>query len=521
MNLTQHLALRAAKHPGRKALIDAKGGMTFSELHLQVCKGSQKFRKDGLVPGDRVLIFQPVGIPLYISILAALHAGLTVILIDPGAGCSALRSSLSLSPPRAFIGIGKAHLLRITIPEIRRIPLRYHTDKWAPFSRKWNLSFFPKTSENLPAPIPRKDEAPALITFTSGSTGKPKAACRSHGFLLAQHEALSTSLDHSEGEADLVTLPVFTLSNLASGVTSVLADTDLGHPARANSTAVATQCRDHNVTRCAASPAFFKKLLQDDHLPPFRSIYTGGAPVFPRLLDELHAARPETRLIIIYGSTEAEPIAHTTWSEITLQDRRDMATGKGLLTGKPVAATRLKIIQDSTGKEIPSPSENEFRALEVPPGTIGEIIVTGAHVLKGYLGGHGDRENKIKLPDTTWHRTGDAGWLDPAGRLWLLGRCSAAIPRKNALPLYPFGIECAAMENASIERCALVLHQEKITLCIQFAKQAPATGQAELLARLHPLGVEQILPLPRIPVDHRHNAKINYPALRQSLSAKN
>ena len=107
------------------------------------------------------------------------------------------------------------------------------------------------------------DDEPALVTFTSGSTGVPKAAVRTHGFLMAQHRALEKALEFAEGETDLITLPVFVLANLASGLTSVLADTDLRAPGKADAAAIREQCRRHGVTRCAASPAFFEALLHE------------------------------------------------------------------------------------------------------------------------------------------------------------------------------------------------------------------------------------------------------------------
>ncbi|MCP5534994.1 MAG: AMP-binding protein [Akkermansiaceae bacterium] len=512
MNLVNHLAERAHKHPERVALVDADASMTYGELYAHVCGASRQLCSDGLGPDDTVLILQPVGIPLYISLLAAFHAGLTVMFIDPSAGRPMMRNSLSLHQPTAFIGTCQAHLLRMTIPEIRRIRCLYHSSGWVPGSRKWKA----EKSHPVP-PVDSTDESPALITFTSGSTGTPKAACRTHGFLLAQHKALAESLDYIEGEVDLVTLPVFTLANLASGLTSVLADTDLRFPARADSAAIARQCETHRVSRCAASPAFFTKLFRDHQLPRFKTIYTGGAPVFPVLLDHIQSARPEMEVVTVFGSTEAEPIAHIRWQDTSAEDHKQMLEGKGLLVGKPVSATQLKIIPDQTGKPIAPMSTAALNALELPCGEIGEITVTGDHVLKGYLHGKGDEESKIKVGDEVWHRTGDAAWQDTSGRLWLVGRCSAAIQRSGRAPTYPFGIECATMSYPGVERCALVDHRETITLFVEGAINT--SQQGDLLARLSHLGVEKVTVIPHIPVDKRHNAKIDYPALRQLLSS--
>jgi len=515
MNLITHLADRVTLHPDRIALIDSKQSINCAALYACVCNGSQQLINDGLLPSDPILILQPVGIPLYISLLSAFHAGLTVMFIDPSANKTVIGNSLKLNPPKAFIGTGKAHWLRLTIPEIRNIPKLYHSSGWAPRSQHWS-----PVEGKLQPPYPTSPESPALITFTSGSTGMPKAACRTHGFLLAQHKALAESLDYRDGEVDLITLPIFTLANLASGLTSVLADTDLRYPARADSPAISKQCRQYKITRCAASPAFFEKLLHDETLPDFHTIYTGGAPVFPNLLTNIQKAKPRMKIVTVYGSTEAEPIAHNLWSETTADEQQLMTSGKGLLVGKPVSATELRIIPDQSGKNIPTLSPEAFDNLELSQGETGEIIVTGDHVLKGYLHGQGDEQNKIHIKNSDiWHRTGDAGWLDDQGRVWLVGRCQAAIRRLGKEPIYPFGIECAAMHHPLVFRCALVDHQGKNTLVIQGGHDQKITPiqREEIQAFLSKLPIEQFLYIKNIPVDNRHNAKIDYPALRQSL----
>ena len=512
MNLVNHLAIKAKQNPDRIALIDAHQSMSYADLYAYVCGASEQLQGDGLNPGDTVLILQPVSIPLYISLLASFHAGLTVMFIDPSAGKDMIRHSLSLHPPQAFIGIAKAHLLRLSIPEIRAIQANYHSSMWVPASQRWS----PARAECC-APIETTTESPALITFTSGSTGMPKAACRTHGFLLAQHQALAESLDYREGEIDLVTLPIFALANLASGLTSVIADTDLSFPAKANSKAIAAQCSQHQVTRCAASPAFFAKLHRDNLLPHFKAIYTGGAPVFPCLLDQIQSAYPDMKVITVFGSTEAEPIAHVSWTDITGHDRNLMTSGKGLLVGSPVKATQLRIIKDQTSESIKPISSNAFNDMELPSGEIGEIVVTGDHVLKGYLHGKGDEESKIHVENTIWHRTGDAAWLDDSKRVWLMGRCNAAIYTPEQATIYPFGIECVAMNHPAVNRCALLLHDHKVCLIIE-GKLTP-NQKEELQLLLSDFPIEQFLSIPHIPVDKRHNAKIDYPALRAALKS--
>ena len=509
MNLVNHLAERAELHPDRLALVDASSEMTYAELYGYVCGASLRLREDGLKHGDTLLILQPIGIPLYITILAAFHAGLTVMFIDPSAGKEMMKNSLTLHQPDAFIGTGKAHLLRVLISGIRKIPLSYHSSGWVPLSKKWQ-----PLSAEFSSPVSTAPDAPALITFTSGSTSMPKAACRTHQFLLAQHEALAESLDYVEEEVDLVTLPIFALANLASGLTSVIADTDLRYPAQANAEAITKQCKQHRVTRCAASPAFFNQLHQKNMMPDFQAIYTGGAPVFPSLLNEIQHSRPEMKVVTVYGSTEAEPISHIPWNQVSKEDHKTMLSGQGLLVGEPVKATSLLIIPDLTGEKIPAMSAKELIDLALPAGQVGEIIVTGDHVLKGYLHGKGDEENKIHTDDSVWHRTGDSAWIDQNGRVWLMGRCSAKIQQHEKV-IYPFGVECVAMTHEAVKRCALILHQDQATLFIEGEKTE--TVIEELQQLLNALPVEEIRFLPKIPVDKRHNSKIDYPELRKLI----
>ena len=245
-------------------------------------------------------------------------------------------------------------------------------------------------------------------------------------------------------------------------------------------------------------------------MPDFRTIHTGGAPVFPSLLGVIQSAHPGMEIVTVFGSTEAEPIAHIPWSDVSEADRQRMSEGKGLLVGKPVPATRLRIIPDQSGKPIAAMTGRALDNMTLATGETGEIIVTGDHVLQGYLHGKGDEENKIRAGSTTWHRTGDAARIDENGRVWLLGRCSAAI-RKNNTTIYPFGIECAAMHQTGVARCAVILLNGKVTLLVQGKPDAHL--ETNLLRRLKPLGAERVLSTPNIPVDKRHNAKIDYHAL--------
>lgn len=515
MNLVERLAELAQTQPDQLAFIQEQGkrsvSITYGRLYAEVCAGVESFHRAGLKQGDTILFLHHVNIQLYAALLATFHAGMTAMFVDIAAGNHLIEHSLQLHPAQAYFASPKAHLLRFHSVSLRNIP-RHFSTKWTPFTTPW-----PKYKSAIKAPVSVTTDTPALITFTSGSTGKPKAACRTHGFLASQHEALSEELEMKPGEVDMVTLPIFALANLASGMTSVIADADLSAPASVDGERIKQQMERYPITRCAASPAFYKSLLDQKAFPDFKTIYTGGAPVFPSLLERINKAHPATQLVTVYGSTEAEPISHCNWSYCTPDDIEHMKSGKGLIVGKPNRHTSIAIIKDAVSEPLHKLSGEEFSAIQLPTGSPGEIIVTGPHVLAGYLNGVGDEQTKIHAGGKVWHRTGDAGYLDEQGRIWLLGRCSAKLEPKDGeiVPVYPFGVEAQVMLLDGVERAALIDHNGQRVLAIQGS--AKELALSDVIAQWK---IDKLIQLKAIPVDKRHNAKIEYPALRELLRSE-
>jgi acyl-CoA synthetase (AMP-forming)/AMP-acid ligase II len=146
----------------------------------------------------------------------------------------------------------------------------------------------------------------------------------------------------------------------------------------------------------------------------------------------------------------------------------------------------------------------------------GEIVVAGAHVLAGYWRGVGDAETKLRVGGVVWHRTGDLGVLDDRGRLWLLGRAAAAITDARGVA-YPFAVECALRMRWPGLRSAFVAHEGRRVLVVEDAGAPP---DAALRATLAWTTVDDVVRVRRIPLDGRHNSKVDYPGLRRLLARR-
>lgn len=522
MNLAHTLIEQTRLRPNAPAIIDTYRGRsritTFAELDLAATRVARLLTNHGLQPGDAVLVFHPMSAELYVALLALFRLRLVAMFLDPSAGRAHIERCCVMHPPKALIAGVKAHLLRLVVPAVRRIPVKVVIGIPLPCTVRWSAA---DRLEPLMEVHDCDDDTPALLTFTSGSTGQPKGTVRSHGLLGAQYKALAASLALTAGDVDLATLPIVALANLGSGVTSLIPDADLRYPGAVAPAPIFAQLLAHNATTSVASPAFFECLTRYGAsngltFPSLKKLYTGGAPVFPRLLDQMQTLAPNADIVALYGSTEAEPIAHISRREVTAEDLKAMLAGNGLIAGIPVEEIRLRILRDQWGQPVGPYNADAFVGMCCEPNVPGEIVVNGAHVVSGYLHGEGDEETKFRVDGAIWHRTGDAGYLDERGRLWLLGRCVAHIHDAHG-DLYPFAAETAVYQDLRVRRAALVAHRGKRLLAVEFYEGYTVADLDALRAALAWARLDEVRPCPCIPVDKRHNAKIDYPALYRLL----
>lgn len=517
MNVAELLTKQAKQHPERQAIIDAKLGLrrifTFSKMEEQVDYCSRTLRAHGIKCGDSVLLVHQISAELYIALIALLRLGATPVFLDPSANQSFIEACFDLLKIDALITSPPGALLPLFSKPLRRIPLRFTTGAGMPgvpsiiARRGRGVNPAAHTSRSIVSsgdPLLVPDETAALVTFTSGSTGQPKAIVRSHGFLKNQLLLLKDDMSMNEGEVDCTNLPIFVLANLASGITSVIPQADLRAPGAIDAAPVVVQLYLNQVNRMTASPAFLSTICRycQKHaitLDSLQKIYTGGGPVFPKLLQDLRAIAPNAAIHAVYGSTEAEPIAKIDYRDITPQDIDKMRHGGGLLVGLPHQGLKVRIERRQEANAI------------------GEIVVTGKHVIKGYLHGKGDSETKFVADGEIWHRTGDAGYFDDQGRLWLVGRRSAEILDQFG-SIYPFQIESAACERNFVKHAACVAHRGRRTLVLEvYPEQAGSLKLDSLRRDLSWAHIDELTLIEKMPVDGRHNSKILYAAVEQHL----
>jgi len=527
-----------ARVPSKTALVIDHGGSvetsTFSELWDRVDRVSAGLVRCGFGPGERAIIMVPLSVDLYAVLTGVLKMGGVAVFVSPWMSPEHIASSADLASADAYIGSGKSQLLRARHAKLREIPLSVTTG-----ARFWRVPARLSLSELRSQPGSGEVERvgasdPALISFTSGSSDVPKAANRTHDILAGQQKALAEEFPLREDDVDMTMFPVFALNNLANGVTSVVPNMTFGENARLDSAGAVALMVEHGVTTCSASPPIIDGLAGQLRADPktrtrLRRVLSGGAPVFDAQLTSWNESFAGTEVVVAYGSTEAEPVAHI-GAEERLSAASDVRPGSpGLCTGRPVGRVRTKLIRIHHGPV--ALESGSWSSWEIPPNEIGELVVAGEHVCRDYYRNpSATAETKIEDSEgTVWHRMGDTGYFDGGGRFWLAGRVHSTIRRAGG-SVHPQLVEQAALgDGTSVARAAAVgladaRLGERVVLVLELAHEQKArdgrrvVGEVERRLADAELTVDEVIvsdgPLP---LDRRHRAKIDYPGLRRSL----
>lgn len=283
-------------------------------------------------------------------------------------------------------------------------------------------------------PVERSRDDTQLILFTSGTTSEPKGVRLTVGNLVASAVASAFRLGVVPGDRWLVCLPTYHMGGLAPFVRSALYGTTVVVQRSFDAERTQTVFDERDVTAVSLVPTMLKRLLDAGWEPSsaLRFALLGGGPASEDLLERARGrgvpAAPT------YGMTETASQIATALPE-TAADYPDTV-------GQPLVHTDVTVLGAGTDGDEPVPCD---------PGERGEIVVDGPTVTPGYL----DDDATAAAFGTHGFHTGDLGYRDEDGRLWVVGRVDDRIVTGGE-NVVASEVAAVIRELSSVEACAVV-----------------------------------------------------------------
>ncbi len=493
--------------------------VTWAELDRRTAEIAAGLASIGVTPGTRVALLVPPGADLTAALYGLWRASAVAVVVDAGLGVRGMRTALRSAGPAYVLGVAKglaaAKVMATGAEPIAVGPLSATARK--ALGVRWSLAELERRGAEAPAPAAPTGDAPAVVAFTSGATGPAKGVLYLHRQLQAQREALAALYAITPDDRLVAAFGPFALFGAALGIPSAVPDMDLTSPRTLTARALGDAAAAVDATLVFASPAALTNLVATASdvsapgaaaLARVRLLLSTGAPVPAELLHDARRLLPAAEAHAPYGMTEVLPVA-----DIDLAGLDDAGLGNGVCVGRPVPGVELAIAPLDVEGVAGAPAEPE-------PEVTGEVCVRADHVKERY-----DRlwvTDDAATPGPGWHRTGDVGHVDADGRLWFEGRLLHVVVTAQG-PVTPVGIERRVEGLPGVARAAAVgvgpAGTAQVVVVVETLGDGSGRGLApatlrdavrRVVAEGEPKAeVAAVLTIDRLPVDIRHNSKID------------
>ncbi|WGX97819.1 fatty acyl-CoA synthetase [Nocardioides sp. L-11A] len=398
----------AQRVPDKLALVDGEQRLTFAELEGYVERTAAAIAAAGLGKGDRLALLAHNCWQFAVLDFAAARAGVVLVPINFMLGADEIAFILDHSGATGFVAeealvaTADAALAAAADPQVRvRRVIRLAAS--GPVPDGWEDLTGWLEHDGPSVVVPMADDDPVRMMFTSGTESRPKGALLSSRSLLWQYVSCAIDGSMSADDVELHTLPLYHCAQLDCflGTDVYLGATSILLPGPDPAT-VLRSIAEHRVTKFFAPPTVWIGLLRHPDfdatdLSSLRKGYYGASPMPVEVLRELRERLPGVALWNFYGQTEMAPLA-----TILGPDEQLPYAGSA---GRPSLNVETRIVDD------------EDRP--VPAGTVGEIVHRSPHATLGY---YKDPEKTAEAFRGGWFHSGDLGYLDDTGHLYVVDR---------------------------------------------------------------------------------------------------
>ncbi|WP_234018880.1 MULTISPECIES: AMP-binding protein [unclassified Streptomyces] len=421
----------ALAHPDSPAVRDRHGAWDYTALDRAAHRAASWLRAQGVGPGDRVAV-RLGNVREFVALLfGTLRAGAVLVPVNPAMKDFHLSSVLADCEPR----------LALTAPGEEDVLARYTDCPVRPVTDLALDEEGPLAPEFAPEePVAVGSDDLALLIYTSGSTSRPKAVMSPHGTTVFAARAIASRLGYRADDVVLTAIPLSFDYGLYQIFLAALAGAELVLTDADAHTGLMATLHEHGVTVVPLVPSLAEMLVRlaaRDRRGPtaLRLVTNTGAALTPPLIATLRTAFPAVKVVPMFGITECKRVT-------ILEPDGDLE--RPFSVGRPLPGTEVLILDE--------------HGTPLPPGTAGEIVVRGEHVMAGYWRAPELTAERFRTDPVTGRKvlhTGDYGHLDEDGHLYFHGRRDDMFKRRG-VRMSALEIEAAALDIPGVRGAAVL-----------------------------------------------------------------
>lgn len=410
MRIEQFLEDSVRQSPDKTALVVGDRRVGYADLNEQANRLGQALRQRGVERGDRVVIFLENSVEAVVSVFAAVKAGAVFCIVNATTKADKLAYILNNCRATALIAHQKlASVAREAWRQAASVKVAVLAGAWPAIPEDW-LGLENEMAAAPPsAPIHDGiDIDLAMIIYTSGSTGFPKGVMMTHQNVVHAATSITTYLENTSEDIILSVLPLsFDYGLYQALMTIKIGGTLILEKSFAFPQVILQKMAVEKATGFPLVPTMAAMLLQmrdlnGENYPHLRYITNTAAALPPAHIQRLQEIFSGTRLYSMYGLTECKRCTY-------------------------LPPEQLRHRPGSVGKAIPNSEAYvvDDAGHRVEPGVVGELVIRGGHVMKGYWENPQATDKMLRPGPHPWEKvlyTGDLFRTDEDGFLYFVGR---------------------------------------------------------------------------------------------------
>jgi len=417
MNLGKMFADSCSTYKDNTALVYENSRISFSRMDAAVNSLANHLKSIGIGRGDKAALMLPNTPEFPITYFACQKLGAVAVTLNVMSTAYELQYLLDNSDAKALVTSAQSarrfEEIKDRLATCRHLLLTEMDE--GPLSLKKALEAGPFEFE----PSDAAEDDPAVMIYTSGLTGKPLGAVLTHGNLISQSRLLADLFDGSEKDTGLSLIPLFhSFGAVANMLNPILMGACVVMLDAFSIDSIFKAIEAERITYMTAVPrVYLGMILQEGtekyDMSSLKYCVTGGSAMPPAYMPQFEK-KFKVRIREGYGLTEASPVCSVT--------RLHMEQKPGSI-GVPIPGVEARIVDESDR--------------ELPRGEIGELVVRGPNVMKGY---YKDAEATAQVIRNGWLHTGDLALIDADGHIFLKGRKKRMIIT-SGFNVYPREVE--------------------------------------------------------------------------------